>query len=104
MLDGAVAFERPALEDRRFGSAFGFWIVGFEREQERVIGIAREGLEVLFQGQRPMPAHETVVGAVEQLSRFENAIFWLVVELSLEDEPDGVPDRKHSAHARRDGF
>ncbi len=43
-------FERAALEDGRLGGAFGFGIVGFEREQERMIRIAREGLDVFFRG------------------------------------------------------
>jgi hypothetical protein len=38
------------------------------------------------------------------LAGLSNAVFGLVVELGLEDEPDGVSDRKHSAHTRGDGF
>jgi hypothetical protein len=48
MFDGTVMFERPALEDGGFGGAFGFGIIGFEREEKRMIGIAREGLDVFF--------------------------------------------------------
>lgn len=65
MLHGAVMFERPALEDGGFGGAFGFGIIGFEREQERVIGVTREGLDVFFCRQRPMPPDEMVIGAIE---------------------------------------
>jgi len=48
MLHGAVMFEGPALEDGGLGGAFGFGIVGFEREQKRVVRIARESLEVFL--------------------------------------------------------
>ncbi len=51
-----------------------------------------------------MPAHETVIGAVEQLAGFENAVFGFVVELGLENEADSVSDRKHAAHTRGDRF
>ena len=53
MLDRAVAFQRPALEDGGLGGAFGFGIVGFEREQERLVGVAREGLDVLARDSGP---------------------------------------------------
>ena len=47
---GAVTVERPAFEDGGLGGAFGVGIVSFEREKKRVIGVARESLDVLLRG------------------------------------------------------
>jgi hypothetical protein len=50
MRDRLVALQCPPLENRRFSGATGFGIEVFERQQNRVIRIAREGLDVVAAG------------------------------------------------------
>ena len=46
MLNGLVPFQRPALKYRGFGGAFGFRVVVLKRQQQRLVGIARESFDV----------------------------------------------------------
>ena len=61
VLDRLVPLQRPPLENRRLGSPPCFRLVGFQRQQQRLVGIAREGLEVLARGQRAEAQNKGVV-------------------------------------------
>ena len=99
-LDWAVALERAALEDCGLGGVFGLGIVGFEREEQRVIGVAREGFEVLPRRQRSMPADEGIIKIVQEAAGLSNALVGRIVKLRLEDQADGIAHREHAADTR----
>ncbi len=75
VFDGLVAFDGALMEDGRFGGAPGVRIVVFEREQERVIGVAGKSAEVLLRGDGTEAVEEAVVFEVELAAGAEDLFF-----------------------------
>ena len=90
VFDGLVAFDGALMEDGRFGGAFGVGIVVFEREQERVIGIAGKGAEILLRGDGTEAVEEAVVFEVELAAGAEDLFFAGVFELGAEHFANGI--------------
>ncbi len=88
--DGLVAFDGALMEDRRFGGAPGVRIVVFEREQERVIGIAGKGAEVLLRGDGTETVEEAVVFEVELAAGAEDLFFAGVLQLGAQHFANGI--------------
>ena len=90
VFDGLVAFDGALMKDGRFGGAPGVRIVVFEREQERVIGIAGKGAEVLFRGDGTEAVEEAVVFEVELAAGAEDLVFAGVFQLGAQHFANGI--------------
>jgi hypothetical protein len=103
MLDRTVALQSAAFKDRGFGRAFGFGVVGFEREQQRMVRVAEEGPEIIAPGERSVSADEGIVDGVEAPASIEDVVFGCVFELGIEDLAGGVAHGEHAADADAGG-
>ena len=100
MLDRPVPFERPPFENGGLGGASRFRVVVFEREQKRLVGVARESLDVVAGRDGTEPAGEGVIDSVEPPPGLDDLVLGRIVKLGLEHAPCGVAHAQHAANAR----
>jgi hypothetical protein len=99
MLDRPVPFERPPFENGSLGGAIRCRVVVFEREQERLVGVARERLDVVAGEDGTEAAGEGVIDNVEPPPCLDDLVLGCIVKLGLEHAPCGVAHAQHAAHA-----